>query len=276
PVHPADPREGPPCRRWRVLRDPPGPAAWNMAVDEALARGLTPDEGTLRIYRWSKPSLSFGRNQSARERYDPAAVRALGAEVVRRPTGGREVLHDRELTYSVAMSLSALGGLRESYRRLNEALLNALHSLAVPASPATRPGRTPLPDAGACFGEAAEGEIELGGRKLVGSAQARIGGSLLQHGSILLAPPSLGLESFMAGGMGRGSDPEQRETPHGISLLEALHEPLPFDRVAAAVEAAMAGALGGRWERDGMTEVERGLAADLLPHYESPSWTWRT
>jgi lipoyl(octanoyl) transferase len=104
-----------------------------MAVDESLARSERDDEGVLRIYRWSRPTLSFGRNQPARQRYDPLAARVLGVEVVRRPTGGREVLHDRELTYSVTAPLEILGGSRAAYRTLNEALVRALRSMGAPA-----------------------------------------------------------------------------------------------------------------------------------------------
>jgi lipoyl(octanoyl) transferase len=90
--------------RWRLLDTPPAPGAWNMAVDEALAESVRAGGApVLRFYRWSPACLSLGRNQPA-DGYDRDRIRRRGVEVVRRPTGGRAVLHHRELTYSVAVA----------------------------------------------------------------------------------------------------------------------------------------------------------------------------
>ncbi len=257
-----------------------------MAIDMALARELPEGEGILRIYRWARPTLSLGRNQPARNVYDESAPRFLGGEIVRRPTGGREVLHDRELTYAVILPLEALGGLRESYRILNEALVQALRSLGADVRLAPWSGPTPSPAAGDCFREAAEGEIEARGRKLVGSAQVRVGRTLLQHGSILLAPPSLSLDSFRVSPegyeesrtdrspSGASAGRELRRAP-GITLAEVLPGGVGFRGVGAAVEAAMAGTLGGKWKEGRLREGESSSAEALLRKYRSSSWTWR-
>lgn len=264
-------RNGSGALRWRILRDPPGAAAWNMAVDEALARTAQEGEGTLRIYRWRRPTLSFGRNQPARDRYEVGSAEALDVEVVRRPTGGREVLHDRELTYSVTAPLEALGGLRSAYRFLNEALIAALRSLGVAARLASPDGRAPAPDAGACFHAPAEGEVEVGGRKLVGSAQVRVGRRLLQHGSLLLASPTVELGALAPTGPGRPAV----TAPGFTTLEEALGAPPPFSRVADEVEGAMARSLGGCWEPGTLRPDEEEVAWKLHGQYESYSWTWR-
>jgi len=193
----------------------------------------------------------------------------LGVDVVRRPTGGREVLHDRELTYSVAFPLHHLSGVRESYRVLNVALVGALRSLGVPAEVAKPVGQTPGPGAGPCFAAPAAGEVVVSGRKLVGSAQVRIGGAILQHGSILLGPPSVPVHALWVDGSGGG------ETDSGATLADFVEEPIGFPRVAAAVEAAMAGTFGGKWVRGDLTEEERVVARGVLPRYESAEWTWR-
>ena len=94
-MHPQTPAPG---AAWRLLDTPPAPGAWNMAVDEALADSVR--EGgapVLRVYRWAPPCLSLGRNQPT-DGYDRDEIRRRGLEVVRRPTGGRAVLHHRELT----------------------------------------------------------------------------------------------------------------------------------------------------------------------------------
>jgi len=241
-----------------------------MAVDEALARTGREKAGVLRIYRWSRPTLSFGRNQPGRDHYDPLAAESLGVDVVRRPTGGREVLHDRELTYCVSVPVSEPGDLREVYRVVNKALVEALGSLGVPAALASSTGRMPRPDAGACFAAPAEGEVEVEGRKLVGSAQVRMGNQLLQHGSLLLGRSSVSLDSLGLPGNGGG-----REPSGVISLEDVLSGPVSFSRVAAAVEAALAGALGGKWHRDELRAEEQEVASRLLRQYQSPRWTWR-
>lgn len=276
-----------------------------MAVDEALARSCSGEEGVLRIYRWRRPTLSFGRNQVALGRYDPEAFGPLGADVVRRPTGGREVLHDRELTYCIVMPLAGPGSMRRSYRLVNQALLGAIRSLGVEGRMAERRGRTPSPDAGACFREPAEDEIEVAGRKLVGSAQARIDDTLLQHGSLLIQPASIRLSALAAGpgpmagvaadevpgrstsggpaagktgaqpADGVGSEASPLPEQEGITLSDVLPGGLSFPRVAAAVEAAMAGSLGGRWERGDLTTREEALASSLVDRYASREWTWR-
>lgn len=243
-----------------------------MAVDEALARCRDPDEGILRIYRWARPSLSFGRNQAVRGLYDPGAFETLGAEVVRRATGGREVLHDRELTYCVVLPLRTPGGLREVYSLVNEALVQALRSLGVDgAGLAVARGRTPAVDAGACFREPAAGEVEVRGRKLVGSAQVRIEDTLLQHGSLLLDEPSIRLPSLAADERG----PEHVADQEGITLREILQKSVSFPRVASAVEAALASMVGGEWERSRLRNDEVERAGSLEEKYASRQWVWR-
>ncbi|TVP74381.1 MAG: hypothetical protein EA352_10910 [Gemmatimonadales bacterium] len=256
-------------RRWRILRDPPSAGAWNMAVDEALARCLEPDQGILRIYRWVRPTLSFGRNQSARDRFDPHAASALGVEFVRRPTGGREVLHDRELTWSLALPLRNPDGLRGTWTRVNRALVAAVRSLGLGDAGSAGPGPAASPDAGACFRLPAEGEVMAGGRKLAGSAQRRVGNALLQHGSLLLAPSCVRIQ-----GLGRPGKAisGQEDAAH---LEELLGGPVAFDVVARAVEAALAAEYGGQWSRDDLRRDEEEVAASLQGHYESPEWTWR-
>jgi len=278
-----------------------------MAMDVALARCLPEGEGVLRIYRWCRPTLSLGRNQPARGRYDPLAGERMGAEVVRRPTGGREVMHDRELTFSVHLPARALGGVREAQRTVSRALLAALRSLGVDAEAAEPGTRVPGLDGESCFATAAPGEITVRGRKLVGSAQARVGRVLLQHGSLVLAPPSVTLSSLREPAPSlecsaerteraearawrgavdpRGSTPSAPGSPRhpgfvgggdpGITLAEILPRPIGFGEVAGAVEAALAGAFGGSWVRGETAPEEDEVAGALLHRYESSSWTWR-
>lgn len=171
-----------------MVETPPADGFFNMALDEALMESVR--EGgapILRFYRWSPACLSLGRNQPARDVYDRAALKRLGIDVVRRPTGGRAVLHARELTYSVVAPAEWGGGPRESYRRINRALAAGLRRLGVPASIQGDSGaRAPVPSAEPCFRAPVEGEVVAAGRKLIGSAQVREGRVMLQHGSLLL------------------------------------------------------------------------------------------
>jgi lipoate-protein ligase A len=102
---------------WQLVTDPVGrPGPENMAIDQALLDEV--DRGGevsyLRLYRWNPPCLSFGRNEPALARYDRAEIERLGLDVVRRPTGGRAVWHDDEVTYAVAAPVAAFGCLRDS------------------------------------------------------------------------------------------------------------------------------------------------------------------
>src|SRR5262249_51299004 len=111
---------------WRLITTPPMRGAENMALDEALMhRAAATGEWVLRVYSWSAPTMSLGRNQTARARYALDRLRADDVDVVRRPTGGRAILHHREITYSVTAPLATAGDLRTSYERINRLLLHA-------------------------------------------------------------------------------------------------------------------------------------------------------
>ena len=108
-------------RQWRLLVSPPASGAENMALDEALMeRARETGEWTARVYSWATPTVSLGRNQTARGRYDLDRINALGYKVVRRPTGGRAILHDREITYSVTALVADAGDLLDSYAQINQ------------------------------------------------------------------------------------------------------------------------------------------------------------
>ena len=253
---------------WRLLLTPPAPGAANMALDEALmARSRDRGELWLRVYGWSEPTLSLGRHQTARGRYDLHRAAALGVRFVRRPTGGRAVLHHREITYCVTAPDGALGSLRESYRRINRLLVDALRRLGVEAGEARASGPAPRPGVAPCFEEPVAGEIVAGGRKLVGSAQWRDRGALLQHGSILVAD-----DQALAGAAARAA---------------AGRSGAGDARGAAGPARRRARVRGGARRRGGGRRgADRGRSPSWTMHsraprwrsgheYESDAWTWR-
>jgi len=257
---------------WRLIVTPPASGAENMALDEALMeRARTADEWVLRVYSWSSPTISLGRNQSARDRYDLERVAAAGASVVRRPTGGRAILHDREITYSVTAPSADAGDLRESYERINRVLLAGLAGLGVDALAARTAARSAgpgmAPGMAPCFDEPAAGELTVGGRKLAGSAQWRADGALLQHGSILIDDDQSLLVALAR---------EQRAPiPRPATLAESLGRRPSVDEMAAALAAAVR-----ELEDPGARELVldraiRARASALVVRYLDDAWTWR-
>jgi lipoate-protein ligase A len=179
---------------WRLIHTPPARGAWNMAADEAILehihRGDSPT--TLRLYAWEPACLSLGYAQSFKD-VDMERVNSHGWEVVRRATGGRAILHTDELTYSVTGSGEdpvLAGGVLESYNRLAQALLYAVHDLGLPVEikehfPAGESNPNHLNPI--CFEVPSTYEITVHEKKLIGSAQARKREGVLQHGSLPLS-----------------------------------------------------------------------------------------
>ena len=124
--------------RWLFFVTPPADGAYNMALDEALMRrAARTGDAVLRVYSWSVPTLSLGRNQRARGCYDEETARDMGVRFVRRPTGGRALLHHREVTYSATLPLPDADEARAAYDFINSVLLGGLGRLGVIAGRAT-------------------------------------------------------------------------------------------------------------------------------------------
>jgi lipoate-protein ligase A len=226
---------------WRFVDTGVRDAASNMALDEALLvlheAGATPP--TLRVYGWCQPTLSLGYAQNAQQEVDLAACQAHGVAVVRRPTGGRAVLHDQEVTYSVVMPVALADGphtITEHYRRIGMALATALQALGVPvqlARPQVRATATRVPASPACFAALSRYELSVAGKKMVGSAQKRAQHALLQHGSIplwmdrqrlfqcLRVPPEQRTALVQAAYTTMGAVNEVAERPIAVAALHA-------------------------------------------------------
>lgn len=256
---------------WRLLDTPPARGAWNMAVDAALLDSVRQGSApVLRFYRWSPRCLSLGRNQPARGHYDLAALRASGTEVVRRSTGGRAVLHDRELTYSAIFPEGLLGSPREGYAAVNRALVAGVRRLGVPAVLQPRTGRRAAsPSLAPCFRDPAEGEVTAAGRKLVGSAQYREKGTVLQHGSLLLEGDQAEVRGWLV-------DPPAPDPADAPATLAHFLAPLPtWEAVVGALAAGWEEALGVRLERSAPTPDERERTALAERRYDDAAWTWQ-
>lgn len=178
-------------RQWRLIYDVPLPGAHNMALDEAILGAVSVGHAapTLRLYVWSPPCVSLGYGQKSSD-VDFERAAALSWHVVRRPTGGRAILHTDELTYSVIASLGeplVTGGVIESYRRLSAGLLDGLARLGLAARSEAEFGSISSAAADPiCFETPSDYEITARGKKLIGSAQVRKRNAVLQHGSLPL------------------------------------------------------------------------------------------
>jgi len=250
--------------------------ALNMALDEALLlgrqRGTSPP--TLRLYAWDPPTISLGHGQRLDARIDEAAAARLGVGMVRRPTGGSAILHEgpeSELTYSVVAGDGDFPGAEDllgTYRWIGAALCDGLRALGAaaemvavqPSDPATMPTF--------CFARTGSYEIEVAGRKLVGSAQRRQGSAFLQHGAVMLTAHPDRLASVFPGM--KGDDPLQGMT----TVAAALGRRPSFDEVAEHLADgfrrahALALAAGGL-TADEFAQAER-LVADK---YATDAWT---
>lgn len=236
------------ARPWRLIRSGPGAPAWNLACDRALLQGDDP-RPALRLYAWEPAALSLGHFQPL----EPfvAAARAAGVPIVRRPTGGGAIHHDRELTFCLVARPGEDGYPADvvgAYRWVHELVAGALADLG--AELAFRGDDAPLSvrprDASLCFEETTALDlVDPSGRKLVGSAQRRTQGRVMHHGSIPLARPSL--------------------SPGSGSLDVALGRDVGWDEVAESLVARFAtSGLGGGLVPDDLTLAERRAVDDLL------------
>lgn len=254
--------------RWRMFLTPPRSGAVNMAMDHALMqRARRTGERVLRVYTWSEPTLSLGRHQAARGRISAEVAKDLGVSLVRRPTGGRALLHHREVTYSVTAALERDDSVRDWYESINLVLLHALRLMGVKAESARPTSRTPIPGSASCFIRADEGEIAVSGRKLVGSALLRQDGALLQHGSILLDDDQFLLTDLLPGG-------EAPSAPPG-TLRQALGRVPEVEEVANVLFAALrASGVEDATPLDDepLLQVEASEAETI---YGSEEWTFR-
>ncbi len=241
-----------------------------MARDTALqARAARTGETVFSIYSWCRPTLSFGRNQPASGHYDLDKIRAAGIDVVRRPTGGRAILHDREVTYSVTAPLTDAAPLRQTYSRINHILQTGLSRLGVFVETAATSERAPPPSVRPCFETPGEGELVARGAKLVGSAQWRDDSALLQHGSILVDDDQSSLPVLATG---------MQVADGSIPAPATLHALLGRAPAVTEIAAVMFDAVRGLEDADASELDEddiRDEALQHVPHFLDEAWTWR-
>ncbi|MGF1506326.1 MAG: biotin/lipoate A/B protein ligase family protein [Anaerolineae bacterium] len=267
-----------PQATWRVIIHPAASGAMNMAIDEAIAMHVAQEHSppTLRFYAWDPPCLSLGYSQRASEA-DFDRIHERGWHIVRRITGGRAILHTDEVTYSVALRPDdprGAGSIVESYRRLSAGLLAGFERLGASvgserADSAARRFKGPV-----CFEMPSDYEITAYGRKLVGSAQTRRDGMLLQHGAL----PLTGDVSRIVDALSF-PDEEARETARrrtlerAITLQEAVGVRQSMARTVGQLMAGFAEALNLILEEGQLSEAEQAAAEDLYhTKYTTEEW----
>jgi lipoate-protein ligase A len=266
---------------WRLLLSPAAPGAWNMAVDEAILEhvGLGASEPTLRLYAWEPACLSLGHAQPFAD-VDVDRLRQRGWDVVRRPTGGRAILHTDELTYSVMAppdEPTVAGSLLESYNRLARALLQAARSLGLPAEMKTGQREQTGVSNPVCFEAPSAYEITVGGKKLIGSAQARRREGVLQHGSIPLTGDLTRItEALVFREEPDRAQAAERLLERATTAESVLGRHVGWEEAANAVRSGFKSALGLEFTELPLSETERQRADELVREkYAHHAWTGR-
>ncbi len=259
--------------RLRVIVDGPRDPRLNMAIDEAVAR-LRRSVGvdTLRIYMWRPTGVTVGRSQSLQGSLKLGEVARRGYVAVRRPTGGAALLHDSrwEVTYSVVLSTGhplAELGVAESAAAIAEGVAEAVRILGLPARVRLEP-RDPGARRNLCLEIPGSSDVLVGGKKVSGSAQARLEGSLLQHGTLMLRIDPRAWAAVIKGA-----------TPERVARVAAGLADYGVEAgIPEVVEALIQGfesALDARASPGSLTGAELSLALDLLERkYSQPGWSF--
>lgn len=252
-----------PSSVFRLLLDPPDAGPWNMAVDEAMLEAAAAEgQCMLRFYRWQQATLSLGYFQVYADRQRHEA--SLACPTVRRLSGGGAIVHDAELTYSLAvpsrhcLAVDRLG----LYRTVHATLIEALRQWGIEATMVPSPA--PFHQSGEektskglpflCFQRRSPGDVLVGTTKVAGSAQRRCLGAVLQHGSVLLARSSA--------------------APELAGLAELTGKTIAPDQLAEAWQVQLAKTLKIAWQSGTLSDDCRRRAAQLAADkYASPAWT---
>jgi lipoyl(octanoyl) transferase len=265
---------------WRLLITPPCSGAENMAIDEAVLLSLAAGETkpTLRFYQWQPPCLSLGYNQSWQE-VDTEACARRGYTWVRRPTGGRAILHIDELTYSVLTPQAderMAGGIVDSYRRLSKGLLAGLRKLGADVFQ-TQVEKTVIAQrGGACFDTPSNYEITVNGKKIMGSAQVRRKSMVLQHGSLPLYGDITRILEVLQPGDEEPGALLRELADRACTLQEALGRRIEFAEAAAALAEGMSAELNLELVSGGLNEQEIQRAEELkTTRYSADDWNRR-
>ncbi len=273
-----------PLSEWRLIETPSEQGAWNMAIDEAILEAVGSREAppTLRLYAWEPACLSLGYAQPIFD-VDIPRLRERGWDLVRRPTGGRAILHTDELTYSVIGPQDdprLTGGVLESYRRLSEALLVALETLnlAVQANPRADLESSENPPGPVCFEAPSNYEITINGKKLVGSAQARRRDGVLQHGTLPLWGDITRITQVLRfDSEGNREQAASRLLEHATTVESALGQRISWDAAARAFAEAFSQTLRLQLVPAALTPAETSRVEELVcGKYANQTWTEKT
>lgn len=260
--------------KWRLIISPASEGAWNMAVDEAVLESVIAGSSppTLRFYTWDPPCLSLGYNQKASESCDMEEVRQRGYSMVRRRTGGRAVLHDDELTYSVIADSLLFGGgaVLDVYMMISSALSDGLKSFGVAADLVPAYSDRGKEKTAACFDVPSSFEVAWKGRKIVGSAQFRSGRHFLQHGSILMSADIEALLKVCA-----LPDAMRSRLAAGIATVgEALGRKAGAYELVRPISDEFGKLVGSPLQEAGLNDIEERRASELLAKYRSDEWSF--
>ena len=272
-----------PHNTWRLIITSPNAGSWNMAVDEALLLSVGKGESlpVLRLYSWKPACLSLGYAQPVGD-VDVTRLASHSYDVVRRPTGGKAILHTDELTYAVIAPENEprlAGGVLESYQRLSQALLLALRLLGIEAqsksdsiAPIPQNGRNPV-----CFEVPSHYEITFAGKKLIGSAQARKKEGVLQHGSLpLYGDLTRIVQVLVFPDKSQRHLASERLLQRATTVQECLGRKISWQTASQAFVAGFRQQLNLAFEISALTPMEQSRAAELLvSKYSSPSWNER-
>ncbi len=254
-----------------------------MAVDEAImkihSQGDTPP--TLRFYCWKPAALSLGYFQKTEEEINYENCQKEGIDLVRRLTGGRAILHDQELTYSIVIreDYNLLSdSIEKSYQQISRGLVNGLQSLGVPAElkAVERGKKAPSGHSAACFDAPSWYEVILDNKKLIGSAQRRKDNTILQHGSLPLAIDANKIFELL----NYNSEVERKKARRifktkSTSLSKAGYN-YSYQKLESALTTGLSQALGIEFEKGDLTETEKELAHKLATEkYNGDKWNYK-
>jgi lipoate-protein ligase A len=267
---------------WRLLNTGARDGATNMAIDEAILESVVAGRvgPTVRFYSWNPPCVSIGFGQPIHD-VDRAACVERGWDVVRRPSGGKAILHVDELTYSVCAPPDeprVAGGIVESYGRLVAGLLAGLRGLGLePAEAKPEYGPEQEAEGPVCFDGPARYEITVAGRKLVGSAQARPKGGIMQHGTMpLTGDITRIIDGLVWNGPTARRSARDRLRQRALTLQDALGQAVTFEEAVEAMTRGFRTALNLTLVPGDLSAEEQDAAARIRREkYTSESWTSR-